>query len=319
MRVHRGWHGEASSSEPAYSTAIGAALAKRRVCGGARGLAMKRGRRCVPSDRARPLGASQAARTILEGLWLGSARRAGSGGSCAFKSGRPDLNRGPHRPERCALPGCATPREERIVAEAGRGGAVEAADGGPLLCWSGGFKAMMMRRLGLVVVAVAALLALPARRRRLSAAGVRRDLAAEPARAQGLRTDAGSRGRQRAAADVLVGGRGEKPAGRPSPTGRASTRRSNWRPKTTCGSCRSSGARRNGSPPNRCDLPVKTSWQRWAWQKFLREAARRYGPEGEFWEDHTKLDYLPITHWEIWNEENIVSSPTNPNRSNTRS
>jgi hypothetical protein len=55
------------------------------------------------------------------------------------------------------------------------------------------------------------------------------------------------------------------------------------------------------------DLPVKTSWQRWAWQKFLREAARRYGPEGEFWEDHRKLDYLPITHWEIWNEENIVS------------
>jgi hypothetical protein len=54
-------------------------------------------------------------------------------------------------------------------------------------------------------------------------------------------------------------------------------------------------------------LPVKTSWQRWAWQKFLREAARRYGPEGEFWEDHKKLDYLPITHWEIWNEENIVS------------
>jgi hypothetical protein len=55
------------------------------------------------------------------------------------------------------------------------------------------------------------------------------------------------------------------------------------------------------------DMPVKTSWQRWAWQRFLREAARRYGPEGEFWEDHTKLDYLPITHWEIWNEENIVS------------
>jgi hypothetical protein len=55
------------------------------------------------------------------------------------------------------------------------------------------------------------------------------------------------------------------------------------------------------------DLPVKTSWQRWGWQKFLREAARRYGPEGEFWEAHKKLDYLPITHWEIWNEENIVS------------
>ena len=25
-------------------------------------------------------------------------------------SGRPDLNRGPHAPQACALPGCATPR-----------------------------------------------------------------------------------------------------------------------------------------------------------------------------------------------------------------
>src|SRR5665811_1671320 len=30
--------------------------------------------------------------------------------SGGFISGRPDSNRGPHRPERCALPGCATPR-----------------------------------------------------------------------------------------------------------------------------------------------------------------------------------------------------------------
>lgn len=59
-------------------------------------------------------------------------------------------------------------------------------------------------------------------------------------------------------------------------------------------------------------LPVKTSWQRWAWQKFLREAAERYGIGGEFWEDHTKLDYLPITHWEIWNEENIVTEAKDP-------
>ena len=61
------------------------------------------------------------------------------------------------------------------------------------------------------------------------------------------------------------------------------------------------------------DLPVRTSWQRWAWQKFLREAALRYGPEGEFWELHRKLDYLPITHWEIWNEENIVSQVNEAN------
>ena len=30
-------------------------------------------------------------------------------------SGCPDSNRGPHRPERCALPGCATPRRSLAV------------------------------------------------------------------------------------------------------------------------------------------------------------------------------------------------------------
>ncbi len=40
---------------------------------------------------------------------------------CRFagKSGRPDLNRGPHRPERCALPGCATPRWVQYPTAAG--------------------------------------------------------------------------------------------------------------------------------------------------------------------------------------------------------
>src|SRR5204862_8346859 len=36
-------------------------------------------------------------------------------------SGRPDLNRGPHRPERCALPGCATPRLDQPSIGRGRG------------------------------------------------------------------------------------------------------------------------------------------------------------------------------------------------------
>ncbi len=71
-----------------------------------------------------------------------------------------------------------------------------------------------------------------------------------------------------------------------------------------------------GSPewvaPEALQLPVKTSWQRWAWQRFLREAARRYGPGGEFWRAHAKLNYLPITHWEIWNEENIVTQAHDP-------
>ena len=35
------------------------------------------------------------------------------------QSGRPDLNRRPHRPERCALPGCATPRSKLPEADEG--------------------------------------------------------------------------------------------------------------------------------------------------------------------------------------------------------
>lgn len=60
------------------------------------------------------------------------------------------------------------------------------------------------------------------------------------------------------------------------------------------------------------DLPVRTSWQRWAWTSFLREAARRYGVGGSFWEDHWELPYLPIRMWEIWNEENIVTFSREP-------
>jgi hypothetical protein len=54
-------------------------------------------------------------------------------------------------------------------------------------------------------------------------------------------------------------------------------------------------------------MPVHSSWQRWAWSSFLRKTAARYGPGGVFWEEHPDLSYLPIRHWEIWNEENIVT------------
>ena len=42
------------------------------------------------------------------------------------------------------------------------------------------------------------------------------------------------------------------------------------------------------------DLPVATSWQRWGWAKFLRDAVDRYGPYGTFWVEHPTLPYLPI-------------------------
>lgn len=60
------------------------------------------------------------------------------------------------------------------------------------------------------------------------------------------------------------------------------------------------------------DLPVRTAWQRRGWTRFLRDAVRRYGPEGEFWEQHPDLPFLPIHRWEIWNEENIVSFASEP-------
>ena len=59
-------------------------------------------------------------------------------------------------------------------------------------------------------------------------------------------------------------------------------------------------------------LPVGTFLQRWGWTNFLREAAQRYGPDGEFWDDHRKLPFLPFHRWEIWNEENIVTFADRP-------
>src|SRR6185503_19084184 len=47
--------------------------------------------------------------------WLADRGR-GNRGSPAPRSGCPDLNWGPLRPERSALPGCATPRATRSVA-----------------------------------------------------------------------------------------------------------------------------------------------------------------------------------------------------------
>lgn len=60
------------------------------------------------------------------------------------------------------------------------------------------------------------------------------------------------------------------------------------------------------------DLPVADAGQRRAWARFLREAARRYGPGGNFWEAHERLTYRPVRDWEVWNEQNIVTFSTEP-------
>ena len=64
--------------------------------------------------------------------------------------------------------------------------------------------------------------------------------------------------------------------------------------------------------PDPLTLPVKSSWQRWAWTNFLRGAAERYGPAGTFWAQHQKLPFMPIRMYEIWNEQNIVTFAQRP-------
>jgi hypothetical protein len=41
-----------------------------------------------------------------------------------------------------------------------------------------------------------------------------------------------------------------------------------------------------------------------AYADFVGAAVDRYGPDGEFWDLHPELDYLPIESWQIWNEQN---------------
>jgi hypothetical protein len=40
--------------------------------------------------------------------------------------------------------------------------------------------------------------------------------------------------------------------------------------------------------------------------KFLRAAIERYGPHGDFWEQHPDLRYRPLREWQIWNEPEIA-------------
>jgi hypothetical protein len=61
-------------------------------------------------------------------------------------------------------------------------------------------------------------------------------------------------------------------------------------------------------------VPVHTASQRAGWAAFVRAAAERYGPHGQFWKFfQNQVPYEPITHWEIWNEQN------NPNQANPAS
>jgi hypothetical protein len=83
------------------SCAAGLALRVRFVCGQPPNEAFKRIRFWWP--RRRDISASERDATASAGSSI-------SLHPTSYKSGRPDSNRGPRRPERRALPGCATPR-----------------------------------------------------------------------------------------------------------------------------------------------------------------------------------------------------------------
>ncbi len=72
-------------------------------------------------------------------------------------------------------------------------------------------------------------------------------------------------------------------------------------------------------------LPIDSARARNAWVGFLEEAVKRYGPGGEFWNEHAPgvVEYepaigtpIPIRTWQIWNEANFFyfAYPVSPQR-----
>jgi hypothetical protein len=43
------------------------------------------------------------------------------------------------------------------------------------------------------------------------------------------------------------------------------------------------------------------------WQRFLREAVQRYGPNGRFFAENPSVPAVPIRTWQLWNEQNSHS------------
>jgi hypothetical protein len=59
-------------------------------------------------------------------------------------------------------------------------------------------------------------------------------------------------------------------------------------------------------------LPNKTPEGSAGWRLFLAAAASRYGPQGQFWDEHADLKPQPVGLWEIWNEENNFNASGDP-------
>ena len=49
-------------------------------------------------------------------------------------------------------------------------------------------------------------------------------------------------------------------------------------------------------------LPPMSPAARDGWRRFAAELAQRYGHNGSFWRSNPGLPYLPVRHWQVWNE-----------------
>jgi polysaccharide biosynthesis protein PslG len=68
---------------------------------------------------------------------------------------------------------------------------------------------------------------------------------------------------------------------------------------------------------NTLEMPVGSQADKSQWQQLLRTLVDRYGPGGTYWTtvyptDHPGEQPMPITTWQIWNEENGEKHASNP-------
>jgi polysaccharide biosynthesis protein PslG len=50
--------------------------------------------------------------------------------------------------------------------------------------------------------------------------------------------------------------------------------------------------------------PLKTKKAKKSWKRFVKACVKRYGKKGVFWRLHPNIPKVPITAWQIWNEQN---------------
>lgn len=50
--------------------------------------------------------------------------------------------------------------------------------------------------------------------------------------------------------------------------------------------------------------PLRSKKAKKAWKQFVKACVKRYGKTGKFWRNHPNIPKVPITSWQIWNEQN---------------